>query len=279
MNTVITITRKLSIIVFYGHLLSGICYATKLLSALTRLQQVYPEHIQAVSESYIHWDDGTIMPVTDRAIALWQERTMQEKIEQPTLADQLEQIYISGIPSNPETYTPVTDPGRIRYEPFFRKMYGNSSQEVKNNLEIINWMPRIFGSETYLLRVTRINQVHEKLQCVSHELEELVLRYSHFKQFLDKPGGTFNWRFIANTQRLSNHSFGMTIDINVAHSHYWQWDLKREGQPVSETTPLVYRNAIPWEIVLIFEKYGFIWGGKWRHYDTMHFEYRPELFF
>jgi peptidoglycan LD-endopeptidase CwlK len=31
------------------------------------------------------------------------------------------------------------------------------------------------------------------------------------------------------------------------------------------------------EIVAIFEKHGFIWGGKWYHYDTMHFEYRPEL--
>ena len=27
----------------------------------------------------------------------------------------------------------------------------------------------------------------------------------------------------------------------------------------------------------IFEKHGFIWGGRWYHYDTMHFEYRPEL--
>ena len=25
------------------------------------------------------------------------------------------------------------------------------------------------------------------------------------------------------------------------------------------------------------EKHGFIWGGKWYHYDTMHFEYRPEI--
>ena len=25
------------------------------------------------------------------------------------------------------------------------------------------------------------------------------------------------------------------------------------------------------------EKHGFIWGGRWYHYDTMHFEYRPEL--
>ncbi len=31
------------------------------------------------------------------------------------------------------------------------------------------------------------------------------------------------------------------------------------------------------EIVRIFEKHGFIWGGRWYHYDTMHFEYRPEL--
>lgn len=38
-----------------------------------------------------------------------------------------------------------------------------------------------------------------------------------------------------------------------------------------------HRNPIPWEIVEIFEKYGFIWGGKWYHCDTMHFEYRPKL--
>ena len=31
------------------------------------------------------------------------------------------------------------------------------------------------------------------------------------------------------------------------------------------------------EIARIFERHGFIWGGKWYHYDTMHFEYRPEL--
>jgi hypothetical protein len=29
--------------------------------------------------------------------------------------------------------------------------------------------------------------------------------------------------------------------------------------------------------VRVFEKHGFIWGGAWYHYDTMHFEYRPEL--
>jgi D-alanyl-D-alanine carboxypeptidase len=38
-----------------------------------------------------------------------------------------------------------------------------------------------------------------------------------------------------------------------------------------------HRNRLPFDIVQIFEKHGFIWGGKWGHFDTMHFEYRPEL--
>ena len=36
-------------------------------------------------------------------------------------------------------------------------------------------------------------------------------------------------------------------------------------------------NTLPAEVIDIFERHGFIWGGKWSHYDTMHFEYRPEL--
>jgi hypothetical protein len=34
---------------------------------------------------------------------------------------------------------------------------------------------------------------------------------------------------------------------------------------------------MPRQIVDIFERHGFIWGGRWYHYDTMHFEFRPEL--
>ena len=30
-------------------------------------------------------------------------------------------------------------------------------------------------------------------------------------------------------------------------------------------------------LIKAFESFGFIWGGKWRYYDTMHFEYRPEI--
>ena len=66
----------------------------------------------------------------------------------------------------------------------------------------------------------------------------------------------------------------MTLDINTKYSNYWQWDCKCKN----ENTQLIYKNRIPKKLVMIFEKYGFIWGGNWYHYDTMHFEYRPEFF-
>jgi hypothetical protein len=62
------------------------------------------------------------------------------------------------------------------------------------------------------------------------------------------------------------HAYAAAIDLNTAFSDYWLW---RKGG---------YRNRIPYEIVEIFERHGFIWGGKWGHFDTMHFEYRPEFF-
>jgi len=94
-----------------------------------------------------------------------------------------------------------------------------------------------------------------------------------FGRYLENIGGTFNWRNISGTDRLSTHSFGMTIDINTRYANYWQWDCKC----TDEKLKLTYRNRIPLKIVEVFEKHGFIWGGRWYHYDTMHFEYRPEL--
>jgi hypothetical protein len=58
------------------------------------------------------------------------------------------------------------------------------------------------------------------------------------------------------------------VDIATGPSHYWLWERTGAGE---------YKNSIPRAIVEIFEKHGFIWGGAWYHFDTMHFEYRPEL--
>ena len=74
-------------------------------------------------------------------------------------------------------------------------------------------------------------------------------------------------------RRLSAHSYGIAFDIAVPYSDYWKWRNPKAG----ETTRIKYANRIPRQIVEIFRRHGFIWGGAWYHYDTMHFEFRPEI--
>lgn len=248
----------------------------ELIDDLRNLQKAYPDYVISVSNQSIVWKDGTVMLATDDK----PNKSIQEKIEHPALADQMTGVvYPVGVIDLHANFLQKTDPGRIRYEPFFRKMYGNSKEEVEAHLVWIDWMPHVFkdnsGRPLFSLQVTTVNHVDEKLKKISTELEKLP---SSLYPYLENPGGTFMWRLIANTDRISNHSFGMTMDINTNYSSYWQWDLERGNHPVNENTALDYcKNRIPWEIIQIFEKYGFIWGGKWYHYDTMHFEYRPEL--
>jgi hypothetical protein len=64
------------------------------------------------------------------------------------------------------------------------------------------------------------------------------------------------------------HAYGAAIDLNLGYANYWMWEKDRAAR---------YVNRMPPSIVEIFERHGFIWGGKWHHFDTMHFEYRPEL--
>lgn len=238
-----------------------------------RLKPAYPEQIQNIGKIHIRWHDGTIMAIRDGLT----HKSKQEKLDNPSLYDQLHRvIYRPGVPHDLVHFNPQSDPGRIRYEPFFRKMYGNSKAAVETHLVTIYWMPHYFGLQ-YPLRVTTVNQVDQKFQQISSELEALVTQHPEYKVFLENPSGTYKWRLIAHTQRLSLHSFGMTIDLNADHADYWQWELQSLGRPITEDEPLSYRNQIPWPIVTIFEKHGFIWGGKWRHFDSMHFEYRPEL--
>ena len=83
--------------------------------------------------------------------------------------------------------------------------------------------------------------------------------------------GAYACRGVADAQQPSMHAYGAAIDLNLAYSAYWLWDGGKGAGAVN------WRNRMPGKIVDIFEHHGFIWGGRWYHYDTMHFEYRPEL--
>ena len=72
---------------------------------------------------------------------------------------------------------------------------------------------------------------------------------------------------------MSAHSYGIAFDIAVDKSDYWLWKSKNNN----ELAKVKYANRIPLKLVEIFQRHGFIWGGAWYHFDTMHFEFRPEI--
>jgi D-alanyl-D-alanine carboxypeptidase len=218
-----------------------------------KLIKAYPNQITGFKDNKIIFKDNSTLIYDD-----FKQKTNQELIDNPDIEDQFSMDYKLGN---------INDAGRIRNEAFFKKIYGNSKNEVEKNLVEIVWCPKLVNQK---IKVTSINGIDKIVKKLSAELDN----QPEYANYLKNIGGTFNWRKIAGTNRLSMHSFGMTIDINTKFSNYWQWDCKCKN----ENTKLSYKNKIPKKIVEIFEKYGFIWGGNWQHYDTMHFEYRPEFF-
>jgi hypothetical protein len=70
----------------------------------------------------------------------------------------------------------------------------------------------------------------------------------------DEYAGCYYPRFIAGTTQLSNHAFGLALDLNVPGN---------QRGTVGQMDP---------RVVAVFEQWGFTWGGRWRYTDPMHFE-------
>jgi hypothetical protein len=89
----------------------------------------------------------------------------------------------------------------------------------------------------------------------------------------------WNWRNIAGTERLSYHSYGIAVDLQMlprpGMETYWQWTAAKGID--WRSVPREQRLEPPSAVIRIFEENGFLWGGKWPWYDTMHFEFRPEI--
>ncbi len=218
-------------------------------SLAQRLSAAYPGTVR-VNEGGDLFVNGVVVPVSAALTA----GTVQERMATATIGDQFSIPYSAGCPA--ATPGPDVDPGRLRNAAFFTALYGDSQAKVAKTLVRVPW----FGS-TFLATTT--NGVDVKLRAVAADLAA----GPELRAYLVKPGGSFNWRRIAGESVRSMHSYGIAFDINVSYSDYWRW-----SGGVKD-----YRNRIPCEIGEIFERHGFIWGAKWFHFDTMHFEYRPEL--
>jgi hypothetical protein len=212
-------------------------------TALDALVRAYPEQLAGYDATDLIWRDGTRMPLAAGP---------------PSILDQIRLPYPAG--ASAAALYRQNDAGRDRNRAFFDKMYGDCWRgEVATRLVPVVWLPQSWG---HTIRITAVNGVAARLAEISSELDALP---AAVKRYAYPSAGTYNCRTVADTGAPSMHAWGAAIDINAGHAEYWLWP---------RHTPA---DRIPAEIIDIFERHGFIWGGKWSHYDTMHFEYRPEL--
>lgn len=221
-------------------------------AASQALVEAYPDFIERIADNRVIFNDGTSLTYDDGRVK-----------DFGTLLDDgdIEDMFF--VPYDPSGNQPeyLHDAGRSRNEALFKKMYGNSAAAVRRNLVKVAW----FGKT---VDFTAINGAADSLRKVAAELEH----YPQLKKYLAS-SGTFYWRPVRGAKRLSAHSYGIAFDIAVPYSDYWLWKNKNAG----ETDRIEYANRFPRQIVEIFRRHGFIWGGAWYHFDTMHFEFRPEI--
>jgi len=225
-------------------------------SDIALLRQCYPEAIRAVEAgNMLVLSDGTRLPYDDGLV-----KDTEQALESPDIEDMLAQPY----PLQAVTVEPAQGfhPGRRRVTAFFKAVYGHDQAEVKANLVSVPFL-------NTTVRFNAKNGAAAALEAVGRDLSALVAAHPEYAKRLLPIAGTFAWRPIARTERLSMHSFGLAIDCNAKVNTYWQWNTTDD--------PLTLRKAFPDAVVKIFERHGFIWGGKWAEFDLMHFEYRPEI--
>ena len=220
------------------------------------LQEAYPGFITGTETD----DAGHVWFLTKNGgRLLYNDGKMKshaELLENADIEDAMRQPY----PLEPERpdFTPDEEPGRIRCYPLLKALYGADQRSVERGI-----VRTLFGGKIKVRLAAPAAEAFQRIDTAWRLRPADPELNSYFS-----PIYGYFWRAIAKTNRLSPHSFGIAVDLNPDKGPYWQW---------SKLRPHPLQKTFPSAIVSLFEDNGFIWGGKWEHFDLMHFEYRPEL--
>lgn len=235
-------------------------YKTEMKQDILTLMLAYPEYIMGIEkksddEIYLIMKSGKKIIYDDK-----RKKSHEEKLANPDLQDMLEQDY--PLDKGTEIMDRSFDPGRARHYELLNEIYGNSKQSIEKNL--INLK---YGYTNY--QFNGKNKANTSLEAALKELMPLAKSRGDIGSILYPASGTYNYRVISGTGRLSPHSYGIAIDLKSDKRDYWKWSSEKQGKE--------RLSDYPKELVEAFEKNNFVWGGKWGHFDILHFEYRPEI--
>lgn len=234
-------------------------YLIQMKQDLLTLMLAYPDYINEVEKKddkvYCIMNSGKKIIYDDKI-----EKTEDQKLAAPDLQDILEQYY--PLDKKNEIMNKSFNPGRVRNYDLLNDVYGSSKNSIERNLINLKC-----AYPNY-----QFNSKNKAIDCLNSALKELINLSKNnpdIANILYPASGTYNYRLISGTGRLSPHSYGIAIDLKSDKRDYWKWSSEKQGKE---------RLAdYPKELVETFENNNFVWGGKWGHFDILHFEYRPEI--
>lgn len=229
------------------------------------------EWMARVDDAWYAWAHGRLLPESERGH--WQEYAPLPFYDYPRRLPPLPVL-------DDETASRLREKVRDeqRHPPRRSEQFMGALLEASNRAE----------TESHLVRMEISGftvSIHERLSGpalrVSRALDELRKtdpEVASYMRRLSEMNG-YNYRYVEGTRSRSLHSYGTAIDLIPRRRDggysYWQWAM--DDVPDWWTIPYPQRWHPPVALVRAFEREGFIWGGKWLFFDTMHFEYRPEI--
>lgn len=157
------------------------------------------------------------------------------------------------------------------------------ADDIKKNLRIVDVQYFSFDNKLHQGQIIIHKKLVKDIILIFEEIKEKkfpvtkvipIVKYNwdDERSMEDNNTSAFNYRFIAGTTKLSNHSFGTAIDINPLFNPYIRKDLIQPAgsvyNPQKEGT--ITANSF---LVKEFKRLGWIWGGDWKdRKDYQHFE-------
>ena len=155
--------------------------------------------------------------------------------------------------------------------------------DIKNNLIILTVRYYSFEDKLHQGQIVINKNLEEDIKSIFKLIEEkrfkvakvipiVFYNWSDEKSMLDNNTSAFNYRFIAGTKKLSNHSTGKAIDINPFLNPQVFND---KVYPNSAKYNPKVEGTITADLFLVneFKKMGWSWGGDWKDSkDYQHFE-------
>ena len=178
----------------------------------------------------------------------------------------------------------------------FKRIYGKSYKEnctvPKSDLRYVRVLHYGFDENVHIGELITNKAIAEdvcnifyRLFRARYQIEKMLLVDEYNADdnlsMADNNTSCFNFRFVSGTKRLSNHSYGLAIDINPLYNPYIHTinnvtvcepengknyqNRKKDFEHKIESGDLCYK---------IFKRYGFLWGGEWiNSKDYQHFQY------